>query len=101
MPFFSVGEKVIVRHDIQTGMDYKMEDPCEGWIVVSEMASYKGKVLTIKKASKAGYRCRECDEWWWSDEMFEEYLHRNDCCAEYGDFEPAPVGDLMAMIYGT
>jgi hypothetical protein len=72
---FKVGDKVVVRADIQVGGGYKMENDTSGSTVqtfVDSMEKFKGKEVTIKFASGAWYSIQE-DEgiWYWTDEMFE------------------------------
>lgn len=77
---FNVGDKVIVRKDIQEDSCYHMVSCAErsgyrGMYVNSEMADKAGRIVTISDVVKdinCGYHYRiEEDVWCWTDEMFE------------------------------
>lgn len=77
---FHVGDKVMVRKDIQEDGHYHMvsckeEDGYCGMYVNNNMAAKAGKIVTISEIVKdigCGYKYRiEEDGWSWTDEMFE------------------------------
>lgn len=77
---YKVGDKVMVRKDIQEGDHCRMVSCTErpGWrgmYVNSEMAAKAGKIVTIRNImedTSCGYKyiIKE-DCWSWTDEMFE------------------------------
>lgn len=93
MAFFSVGDRVTVRSDLG-GKIYYMENG-SGYVTISEMLNFVGKKVTISDVFQNGYRINEfpC---FWTDEMFEEYVYRND---EPGDsaFDAPPETELMSL----
>jgi len=68
---YCVGDKVVVREDLQWDHRYKMFSNILTDIVTAEMLSYRGKVVTISRADRK-YKI-EGDGHWWTDEMFEGY----------------------------
>lgn len=104
MAFFHKGDVVTVRQGLIPFKTYYMHrDPSdprdpEGWIAVDGMKAYEGETLTISSAHSYGYHCKEDIQWWWTDEMFEEYIHRDDHCMKYEDFAPVSSADILSLL---
>lgn len=95
MAFFKVGDRVTVRGDICKGR-YYMENGSSWDGTTREMVKRAGKIVTIVAADDNGYRINE-DMWHWTDEMFEEYLHRFDE-APGSEFIPLSEADLASFL---
>ena len=66
---YKVGDKVIVRSDLEVNMDYGSQT------FVREMSQYIGKVVTISETYSNRYNIKEDEgEWSWTDEMFDELV---------------------------
>jgi len=65
MSKYQVGDKVRVRSDLIIDEGYG------GTFFISVMKQYCGKILTISHVNPGDYKVEEND-WYWSDEMFEE-----------------------------
>lgn len=65
---YNVGDKVLVRSDLEEGKKYGNE------VVMSNMLYLKGKIVTIEHVDYPNhYRIKEDpDQWHWTDEMFSE-----------------------------
>ena len=65
---YNVGDKVLVRSDLEEGKTYGDE------VVISDMLDFKGKIVTIEHVDYPNhYRIKEDpDQWHWTDEMFSE-----------------------------
>lgn len=65
---YQVGDKVLVRSDLEEGKKYGDE------VVMSDMLFFRGKIVTIEHVYHPyGYRIKEDpDQWHWTDEMFDE-----------------------------
>lgn len=63
---YQVGDKVLVRSDLEEDKTYGNE------IVMSDMLSFRGKIVTIKHIDHSDYYQIEedPDQWYWTDEMF-------------------------------
>lgn len=103
MPYYSVGDRVVVRPDLNLDEDYCMflpdgtpnEDSSN--CAVSDMVRLAGQVVTISRAQSGyHYLVEECS-WNWTDEMFlglEEEILYNESAQE------VDPDALMAMIGG-
>lgn len=101
MAFFNIGDRVTVRSDLQSGSThYLMEDDKGvGYIANSSMVRCAGKTLTISgvydhRMYRVLERAMTEGNWAWTDEMFEEYIHRFDGA----EFETATQDELMSLI---
>ena len=103
MPYYSVGDRVVVRPDLNLDDDYRMffwdgtPDKEDTNCAVSEMVRRAGQVVTIERAECGSHYRIEEDTWNWTDEMFlglEEELIEKERVQEV---DPAA---LMAMIGG-
>ena len=65
---YQVGDKVLVRSDLEEGKKYGDE------VVMSDMLFFRGKIVTIEHVDHpCCYRIKEDpDQWHWTDEMFDE-----------------------------
>ena len=71
MAKFKVGDKVIVRSDLNGEDMYYSEDKKTWDDCTSEMLALRGKTVTIKEVCKSGaYQICEGGFWRWTDEMF-------------------------------
>lgn len=63
---YKIGDKVLVRLDLEEGKKYGDE------VVMSDMLSFRGKIVTIEHVDHPNYyRIKEDpDQWYWTDEMF-------------------------------
>ena len=62
---FAVGDKVLVRNDLEVGREYDEIG------FVAPMAKFKGKVLTISVVKReVCYNAEESGTWNWTEEMF-------------------------------
>lgn len=67
---YNVGDKVIVREDLQEDEDYKMDNGSSDCATL-HMTTFRGRVVTISKSTEFGYEIFEDNERWnWTDEMF-------------------------------
>ena len=100
MPFFSVGDTVTVRVDLNTETRYGSDGDTNRTLnVTRDMLELAGKRFTIMDVYKNAmgrwrYRLKE-NGWMWADEMFDEYIYRTIQCKE---FEPASPADLMSIL---
>ena len=82
--YFNVGDIVHVREDLaeinpDTGKSrYYMDDSENSNCVNDDMPQYAGREAEIVEAYEFGYVLDGCGGWCYSDEMIEEYIHRND-----------------------
>lgn len=66
---YKIGDKVRVREDLIVDQWYGDD------IFISEMVSFKGKIVTIKKNQYNKYLIKEGSTTWnWTDEMFSEKI---------------------------
>ena len=65
---YKIGDKVLVRPDLEEGKIYGDE------VVMSDMLFFRGKIVTIEQIYHPYcYRIKEDpDQWHWTDEMFSE-----------------------------
>lgn len=90
MAFFKIGDTAHVRCDLSDDLIYYMdghhgeENTSYRDSVVSEMMGYAGTEVVISRYQGEKYRISSlsgepinCN---WTDEMFQEYIERNDCC---------------------
>ena len=65
---YKIGDKVLVRSDLEEGKIYGDE------VVMSDMLFFRGKIVTIEHVDHpCCYRIKEDpDQWHWTDEMFDE-----------------------------
>ena len=86
MPYYSVGDRVVVRPDLNLDDDYCMffpdgtPDEDDSNCAVSDMVRLAGQVVTIRRAQSGHhYLVEECS-WNWTDAMFlgleEEILYK-------------------------
>lgn len=94
MAYFQTGDRVTVRHDLQYET-YRMDDGSALWCVLSDMIKLAGQEFVISKVNKNGYHLDDPGGWSWTDEMFEEYIHRFD---DAGEFETAEPADIISLI---
>lgn len=67
---YQIGDRVVVRHDIEEGATYKMYDGSEWNSVTEDMAARAGQTVVIR-AYYSGQYVIEGAEWCWTDDMFE------------------------------
>ena len=68
-----IGDRVIVRPDLDIDKKYADANGCYRIGVNSSMCRLKGTVVTIKTVNDHDYNIKEDDEeWYWTDEMFSE-----------------------------
>ena len=66
------GQKVLIRKDLKRGVRYAMANGGRTDVVTPEMLRWKGRIATIKRATKDGYLLKEDhDVWTWTDDMFD------------------------------
>ena len=92
--FFKPGDKVTVRKDLSNGCRYLMDDGQTINSAVGEMCKFAGKQVTIKYIKYNQYAIHEMG-CWWTDEMFEEYVQREQI--DYSKVEAASYDDLMRL----
>lgn len=94
---YKIGDKVKVREDLICGVDYGIET------FVDEMEKYKGKITQIKKVFSDGeYWLKDCNGWWFADEMLEPVLDNpilDNPIKEFtiDDLEDAPLGTKITI----
>ena len=103
MPYYSVGDRVVVRPDLNLDDDYSMFFPDgtpnedDSNCAVSDMVRLAGKVVTIERAKCGSHYRVEESTWNWTDEMFlgleEEILYKEST-------QEVDPDALMAMIGG-
>jgi hypothetical protein len=72
MAKYKVGDRVIVRKDLNVIKRYRMEDSDFLEFVAHPMLNFRGQVVTIKKVRDYGYAIEEDNAYYnWTDEMFE------------------------------
>ena len=101
MPYYSVGDRVVVRPDLNLDDYYCMflpdgtPDEDDNNCAVSDMVRLAGEVVTIKRANHGcHYLVDECP-WNWTDEMFlglEEEVIENGSAHE---FDPDALMDII------
>lgn len=101
MAFFSVGDVVTVRTDLEIDADYY----CDGreWYdtFVDSMEEFKGERVTISRISveTCKYEIEEDEEnYYWTDEMFVEY-HDRDMVSSEDDYELPTEDELRAFLF--
>lgn len=99
MAYFQAGDRVTVRHDIMEDEGsppyrYAMDNGLAYWDVTGWMVTQAGEPHIISSAHEDGYRLRDA-ACVWTDEMFEEYINRND---DAGEFEAAEPADILSLI---
>lgn len=93
---YKIGDKVLVRSDLEEDKKYGNE------VVISDMLSFRGKIVTIKHVDHPDcYRIKEdSNQWHWTDEMFSgkeseeiksEYLSNFDSDKIYNLSDEFPV----------
>lgn len=92
MSFFKTGDIATVRYDLSE-KKYKMDGSSDSIAAVGEMLKYRGKAVKIY----SNYFRYEIEEdghvFWWTDEMFQEYLDRN-----MPEYVQPTERDLMSML---
>lgn len=94
---YKVGDEVKLREDLICGEDYGIET------FVDEMEKYKGKITQIKKVFSDGeYWLKDCNGWWFTDEMLEPVLENpilDNPIKEFtiDDLEDAPLGTKITI----
>lgn len=71
---YNIGQKVLVRKDLDWRKSYSMEGDLHTNSVSISMQKFRGKIVTITHLSSggSGYRIKEDNqEWVWTDEMLE------------------------------
>lgn len=101
--FFKPGDIVTVRADLcnidtDPQASYHMDKNGQSDVAIEEMCAFRGKRVTISRISGGKYRIQECG-CNWTDEMFEEYLNRNDVLHDDPDPEPVSFEDILSF-YG-
>lgn len=96
---YSVGDRVIIRHDLDVTRMYKMEyDPSVTNDVADSMMKLAGTVVTIERMSGSQYIVTGSDKRW-TDEMFiglESAIFDDD----NGDFDHSEFESYIAAICG-
>lgn len=67
---YQVGDRVIVRHDLEESKRYYMDDGNSCDVATREMVELAGQTVTISERSYGKYHIKEC-RWHWTDDMFE------------------------------
>lgn len=97
MPYFKVGDTVHVRTDLDEDVKYYMGDHEDNnfYYIDREMAErFGGSACTIESANDRFYRLSgNNNEWYWTDEMFLEYIERN-----MKDFEQPTKDELLSLL---
>jgi len=64
---YKIGDKVMIKKDLHEGHDYEV-------FATEEMEAYAGQVVTIDyvDADNKVYEIKEDDEWYWTEDMFED-----------------------------
>ena len=72
MAKYKIGDKVIVRSDLDEDTEYYMDDKSDYWYPEEEMVALGGKVITIKDYKSGSYYLAEetSGDCFWTDEMF-------------------------------
>lgn len=82
--FHDIGDAVVVKSDLHTGIDYYMKSGPETPIynnVTEEMKKYAGKIVHIADHISGQYLIKEDDyEWIWTDDMFENVSDEECFC---------------------
>lgn len=82
--FHDIGDAVIIKSDLRTGVDYYMKSGPEAPIwnnVTEEMKEYAGKIVHIASHINGQYLIEEDDyEWTWTDDMFENVSDEECFC---------------------
>ena len=70
---YRVGDKVVIKTDLDTDKEYYMCNNEEYCYVTEEMLVHAGKIVTITGVDYYGYEIAECNDehntWLWTDEM--------------------------------
>ena len=92
MPLYRPGDRVVVRPDLRTNVQYYMADRSTSVSASSEMVrNFAGNVITITDINSYGrYIAAEAKGWVWPDEMFAGI-------EEPPEFE-TPGGDILSML---
>ena len=85
---FKVGDRVKVRKDLKNDTFYG------GNRVNEEMFMHRGQILTIRAIDGKNYLMEE-DNWYWTDEMFEDREEYN-----YEDLKKIPIGTKITFENG-
>ena len=70
---YKPGDRVVVRHDLEEGKRYYMDDGGLCDIATSEMVELAGQTVTIRERpspTDGKYYIKE-GRWYWTDDMFE------------------------------
>lgn len=82
--FHDIGDAVVVKSDLHTGIHYYMKSGSEASIyndVTEEMKKYAGKIVHIAAYINGRYLIEEDDyEWVWTDDMFENVSDEECFC---------------------
>ena len=103
MPYYSVGDRVIVRPDLNLDDDYCMffwdgtRNEEDSNCAVSDMVRLAGSVVTIERAEYGSHYLVEESTWNWTDEMF---LGLEAEVLEKESIQEVDPAALMAMIGG-
>ena len=85
---YKIGDRVIVRDDLEISCDY-FDNYNRGYsMVVQSMYELRGEVVTITEIVGTAYRIDE-DSTWWRDSMFEGYASPDK------DFDLTLLGGLF------
>lgn len=68
---YKVGDIVKVKEDLKTNQIYGE------YYVASDMLKFSGRTVTIKSVEHDSYRIEET-HFYWTDEMFEEYIRAEE-----------------------
>ena len=82
--FHDIGDAVVVKSDLHTGIDCYMKSGPEAPIcndVTKGMKKYAGKIVHIAGHTRGQYLIKEDDyEWVWTDDMFENVSDEECFC---------------------
>ena len=96
MPYFKVGDTVHVRTDLEEDVKYYMGDHEDNkfYYIDREMAErFGGSACTIESVRDRFYRLSGNNEWFWTDEMFMEYIEK-----DMKDFEQPTKAELLSLL---
>lgn len=82
--FHDIGDAVVVKSDLRTGIHYYMKSGPEAPIynnATEEMKKYAGKIVHIADHINGQYLIEEDDDGWvWTDDMFENVSDEECFC---------------------
>lgn len=67
---YQVGDRVVVRHDLEESKRYYMNDSESCDVATREMVELAGQTVTISEIPHGKYYIKGC-RWYWTDDMFE------------------------------